>query len=108
MYKLDVVYCVNDMCKHADKDALGSQDRVGHVCYLYELTVQAYIRPAVAAPPADASTTTRVLPGDSNEVYMASQQPGSNSEFAQRLASRYNPRYSRPNTSSDQRAADVF
>lgn len=88
--------------------ALGQQDRLGYVCYLYELTVQAYIRPAAAASPADASTTTRVLSGDTNEVYVASQHPGSNSEFAQRLASRYNPRYSRPNTSSDQRAADVF
>ena len=105
---MEVVYCVKNMYKLSDKGALGSQDRVGYVCYLYELTVQAYIRPAVAASPADASTTTRVLPGSSNEVYMASQQPGSNSEFAQRLASRYNPRYSRPNTSSDQRAADVF
>ena len=78
------------------------------VSELSELTVQAYTRPAVAVSPADASTTARVLPGNSNEVYVASQQPGSNSEFAQRLASRYNPRYSRPNTSSDQRAADVF
>lgn len=74
----------------------------------YKERIQAYIRPAAAASPADASTTTRVLSGDTNEVYVASQHPGSNSEFAQRLASRYNPRYSRPNTSSDQRAADVF
>lgn len=70
--------------------------------------MQAYTRPAAAVSPADASTTTRLLPGDISEAYVASQQPGSNSEFAQRLASRYNPRYSRPNTTSDQRAADVF
>ncbi len=105
---MHVIYGVKDMYKLSDKDALSQQDRVGYVCYLYDLTVQAYIKPAVAVSAADASTTTRVLPGDSKEVYVASQQSGSNSEFAQRLASRYNPRYSRPNTSSDQHAADVL
>ena len=68
--------------------------------------LQAYTRPAASASLADAGTI-RVLPEDGYNL-VASQDRGSSSEFAQRLASRYNPRYSRPNTSSDQRAADVF
>ena len=48
-----------------------------------------------------------ILPEASNEVLLL-QDKSSGSEFAQRLASKYNPRYSKPNSTSDQRAADLF
>ncbi len=32
MFKLYVMYCIIDMYKLSDKDALGQQDNVGYVC----------------------------------------------------------------------------
>lgn len=72
----------------------------------YKERIQAYTRPATQAVPTD-SVNTRVLPGD---VKPSSSNPDgvSNSEFAQRLASRYNPRHSRPNTTAEQRASALL
>lgn len=72
----------------------------------YKERIQAYVRPTAAVSSADA-TGTMILPEASNEGLLL-QDKSSGSEFAQRLASRYNPRYSKPNSTSDQRAADLF
>lgn len=75
---------------------------------LSRAAVQAYTTPAAGSQLSAGSdaNSASLLTGDTTEK--VSQKPGSNSEFAQRLARRYNPQYSQPNTNPDQRAADIF
>ncbi|KAL3143706.1 hypothetical protein ABBQ38_002500 [Trebouxia sp. C0009 RCD-2024] len=73
----------------------------------YKERLQAYTRSSAAAQQSAEGSSTEVLPGGRVEAPLH-QQPGSNSEFAQRLARRYNPHFSQPNTSPDQRVAGVF
>lgn len=74
----------------------------------YKERIQAYTTPAAGSQLSAGSdaNSASLLTGDTTEK--VSQKPGSNSEFAQRLARRYNPQYSQPNTNPDQRAADIF
>lgn len=64
--------------------------------------MQAYRNPVVTDAVLDSSEAV-VQPAQK-----ATPSDAANSEFAQRLARRYNPRHSKPGTSSEQRAADVF
>lgn len=64
--------------------------------------MQAYRNPVVT----DTAVESSEAPVQSRS--QASQPDAADSEFARRLAKRYNPRHSKPGTSSDQRAADVF
>lgn len=68
---------------------------------------QAYTKASAAAQLSAEGSNTTVLSGEHVKSPLL-LKPGSNSEFAQRLARRYNPHFSQPNTSPDQRAADVF
>lgn len=64
--------------------------------------MQAYRKPVVADQLLTSSDAP-VLPAQEAPVSDAA-----NSEFARRLAQRYNPKHTKPGTSADQRAADVF
>ena len=64
--------------------------------------VQAYRGP----PAAEETKHSSAL--DAPPLAAQRQRDAANSEFARRLASRYNPRHTKPGTTADQRAADVF
>ena len=64
--------------------------------------VQAYRAPPVAEDAKQSSALDAPLSAAQR------QSDAAISEFAQRLASRYNPRHTKPGTTPDQRAADVF